>query len=113
MSIQHKCDICGKTESRSNPVDNRCIVLKIPNYKKEYYNMYIDIRVEKSSDRDKIDDIVEKTKDPVFLEEQIKNRRVNRRGEILVEVENPEPYICTKCKKKIPIYLSNFDIKHS
>ena len=53
MSLLQRCDICGKTEEKTN-FDPRPIKIQIPNHKKENINVFINIFIEDPEDSTKI-----------------------------------------------------------
>ncbi len=125
--ILKKCDICGNNEEtiildendkRKNiTFTNSPLKLKIPNYKKEFYNIFIQLYLEKESDTKKIEEFQKEMSNPENIMEMIfsgggsGNDNPNEAmisSDKLPKLENPSPNICDNCKRNLIKFLLQY-----
>lgn len=126
MALLKKCDICGKYEGSINfKNDNENIryrtkfttapiKLQIKDHYGELYNLYINMKIEKDSDTQRIKNLYKKINNKDFILQMIMGKLKNQnfeenQDEIMDEedliksfttkIDNPYPDICDDCKK--------------
>ena len=107
MSLVPKCDLCGKTKSKTKFTPGG-IKLQVPNYKKQKLNFKVDITVENPKDTK----ILEKLKNDIdqllylgMLDELdndiIENGIQEMQVQTYTKLKTPNPMLCDNCKKEI------------
>ena len=111
MGFISKCNMCGKLEPEvaftANPIQ-----LQLPNYKGELYNFYVGISIEKDSDSQKVMKMMDEVKGR-NLEQALHNMMQGKNKQTLMQeiyahLEEPEPMLCDKCKKKLASFLVEY-----
>jgi hypothetical protein len=108
MGFIPKCNMCGLIEPEavftSNPIQ-----LQLPNYKGDLYNFYVNIQLEKDSDSQHMIQMLEEIKGKK-LDKAMNNMMQGKTGQMLMQeiyshLEEPEPMLCDRCKKKLSSFL--------
>ena len=108
MSYYKQCDICGKYENENiNFTDNKPFMLEVKNFKNEKYIVFVDVYIKEKNDYAKIHEFIcnnnmSSQHGVIYQDDDENNYALN---DIMSDLKNPSPHICTKCQTGFGKYI--------